>query len=180
MAKLILVGGSLATGKTTVSTRLSEATGFKCVSMDGIKEALFDVCGYKDRAWSKRIGRLAFEVFKDAIAMHLEADESVIADATFTWPEDAEWLHAFAEAHGAELIQIWLTADPRIARERFMNRAEGDRHCGHCDAVDAVMQEFDERYFNRTFIPLPLQGRTLVVDTTDIDSVNHDEIHAFL
>lgn len=174
--KLIVIGGSLATGKTTVARALSERTGIRRVSLDGVKEALFDACGTRDRAWSKSIGRIAFSAFKEAVAMHLEHGESVIADATFTWADDADWLHEIADRFGAELIQIWMTADPRVARQRFLDRAATDRHCGHCDDLEHVLVEFDERYFNRTFIPLPLKARTLVVDTTDAGGIPHDAI----
>ena len=75
--KLIIVGGSLATGKSTISSRLSDKTGIQRVSLDEIKEALFDLGGYRDREWSKEIGRLSFPVFRDLIELHLSKGESV-------------------------------------------------------------------------------------------------------
>lgn len=178
--KLVLVGGSLATGKTTVSRTLADATGFARVSMDEIKEVFFDLFGYRDRAWSKEIGRIAFPVFQQMIELHLMRGESVVADATFLWLEDAHWIHALAEKYGAELVQIWLTADPRVTRERFVRRAtSGERHPGHNDALEEVIAEFDERFFNKTFLPIPLRARQLIVDTTDIDAIDHKEILRF-
>lgn len=174
--KLIIVGGSLATGKSTVSSRLSEQLGIQRVSLDEIKEALFDLGGFRDREWSKEIGRLSFPVFRELIGLHLARGESVIADATFLWLDDASWLHEFADTYGAELIQIWLTADPLVLRERFIERANTTRHPGHNDALESVMEEFDERFFNKTFIPLPLNGKTKIVDTTDFSTVDHDDI----
>ena len=178
--KFIVVGGSLATGKTTVSKTLAEATGFARVSMDDIKETLFDLFGSRDRAWSKEIGRIAFPVFQQMIELHLSRGESVIADATILWPDDADWVHAFADKYHAGLVQIWLTTDPRVARERFISRAEsGERHPGHNDELESVMAEFDERFFNKSFVPLPLNARSLVVDTTDPDAVDHEAILRF-
>jgi predicted kinase len=174
--KLIVVGGSLATGKSTVSSVLADRMGIARVSLDEIKEALFDLVGYRDRAWSKEMGRVAFAAFRDCIELHLKRGDSVIADATFLWLADADWLHEFSEKYGAELVQVWLTADPRVARERFICRASTTRHPGHCDALDDVLAEFDERFFNKTFLPLPLRARTLVVDTTDFSSVDHEVI----
>jgi len=174
------VGGSLATGKTTVSKSLAKATGFARVSMDDIKETLFDLFGSRDRAWSKEIGRIAFPVFQQMVELHLSRGESVIADATFLWLEDADWVHAFAERYDAELVQIWLTADPRVTRERFIARAtSGERHPGHNDQLEEVIAEFDERFFQKSFIPLPLNARRIIVDTTNPDTVNHDEILRF-
>ncbi len=174
--KLIIVGGSLATGKSTLSKYLADATGFQRIALDEIKEAMFDLGGYRDRKWSKEIGRLSFPVFRDLIGMHLDRGESVIADATFLWLSDAEWIHEFTQKHNAELRQIWLTADPDVLRERFIQRSQIDRHPGHNDALEHVMDEFDERFFNKTFIPLPLDGKTKIVDTTDFSTIDHDEI----
>jgi len=178
--KLIVVGGSLATGKSTVSSLIAQETGFARVSLDEIKEALFDVGGYRDREWSKEIGRAAFPVFRQLIEMYLARGEDVIADATFLWLDDADWVHAFADQYGAELIQVWMTADPSVARERFVARANTTRHPGHNDALDAVIAEFDERFFTKTFIPLPLRARTLIVDTTDLTTVDHGRVMRFI
>ena len=174
--KLIIIGGSLATGKSTVAKRLAEKTGIVRVSMDEIKEGLFDVVGYRDREWSKDIGRLAFPVFKGVIDMYLRRGESVIADAVFICVSDAEWIQSFADEHGVELKQIWMTADPRVCRERFMTRANSERHPGHNDALEHVIEEFDRRFFNKSFIPLPLNAKTKIVDTTNLNDVDHDDI----
>lgn len=177
--RLILVGGSLATGKSTVSSALSEHTGIARVSLDEIKEALFDVGGYRDRAWSKEIGRAAFLAFRHLIEMYLARGEDVIADATFLWLDDADWLHELADRFGAELVLVWLTADPTVARKRFVARANTTRHPGHNDSLDEVLAEFDDRFFNKTFLPIPLRARTLVVDTTSFDQLDHESIATF-
>lgn len=174
--KLIVVGGSLATGKSTISTSIAKKTGFARVSLDEIKEALFDLVGYRDRAWSKEIGRVAFPAFRDCIELHLQRGDSVIADATFLWVSDADWIHEFSDKYGAEIVQVWLTADPQVARRRMVVRSQTTRHPGHNDALETVMDEFDDRFFNKSFIPLPLRARTIVVDTTDLDLVDHAAI----
>ena len=178
--KLIVVGGSLATGKSTISLAIARETGFARVSLDEIKEALFDVVGYRDRAWSKEIGRVAFPVFRDCIELHLQRGDSVIADATFLWVSDADWIHAFSKKYGAEIVQVWLTAHPYVARSRFVARSQTARHPGHNDALESVMDEFDERFFSKTFVPLPLRARTMVVDTTDFNAVDHLMVTQFV
>ena len=170
----------MATGKSTVSSMISERTGIVRISLDEIKEALFDLVGYRDRAWSKEIGRVAFSAFRDCIELHLQHEDSVIADATFLWLDDADWLHEFADRYGAELILVWLTADPHVARERFIHRSKTTRHPGHNDALDEVIAEFNERFFNKTFLPIPLRARTLIVDTTFFEDVNVNGIHRFV
>lgn len=178
--KLIIVGGSIATGKTTVSKFLVEKTGFVRIALDDIKEALFDVGGYKDRAWSKEIGSATHPVFRQLIQMYLSRGESVIADATFIWADDRIWLQEFATKYNAELIQIWMTADPHVARQRFLKRSLTTRHPGHCDSIETVLSEFDERYFSKRIEPLLSGVRTHIVDTTDDATIDFGAIVIFL
>jgi len=115
--------------------------------------------------------------------MHLERGDSVVADATFLWPSDAEWLNDMARLHEADLVQIWLTADPSVARERFIYRAQNERHLGHADTLEGVLQEFDERFFKKSvtaLTPLAVHGRTLIVDTTDFERLVPDDLLVFI
>ncbi len=180
MPKLIIVGGSLATGKSTIAKFLEAETGIKRVSMDDLKESLFDVGGYRDRAWSKQIGQIAWPVFKQLIELHLDRGDDVIAEATFLWPDDKDWIHALADRYNADVFQVWMTADPLVARERFIHRSRNERHPGHCDSLEDVLGEFDGRIFNRTFIPHPIKRKTIVVDTTDFQVVDQASILRFL
>lgn len=180
MAKLIIIGGTLATGKSTIAKYLEKETSIKRISMDELKERLFDIGGYRDRAWSKRIGHIAWGAFQQLVELHLEHGDDVIAEATFLWPDDPEWLQDIADRYHADIYQIWMTADPAVARERFVHRSNRERHPGHCDHLDHVIEEFDERFFQKRFNPLPLNGKTLVVDTTDFNVVNQEEILKFL
>ncbi len=176
MAKLIIIGGSLATGKSTLAKRLEQETGIKRISMDDLKERLFDIGGFRDRAWSKRIGHIAWPVFQQLVELHLEQGESAIAEATFLWPNDADWLNSLAYRHSVTICQLWMTADPLVARERFIHRSRNERHPGHGDTLERVLEEFDERFFQKRFDPLPLNGKTLVVDTTDFSRVDYGKI----
>ncbi len=178
--KLIIVGGSLAVGKTTLAKRLCGELGIHRISMDELKEHLFDYAGYQDRAWSRRIGQITWPLFKELVDLHLSYGNDVVAEATFLWHDDAAWINSLKEKHGAELSLLWLTTDPRVARERFTERSKQERHPGHNDALEQVLEEFDEKYFNRTFIPLPIDGETKIIDTTDFGSVDYEDITSFV
>jgi len=179
--KLVIIGGVLASGKTTVAKKLVELTGFRYVAVDRIKEALFDVGGWRDRAWSKKIGEISFPVFQSLIEMHLNRGDSVIAESTFLYSEDKEWIEKYTKRYNLDLIQLWMTIDPNIVRKRFCKRANSDRHCGHCDDICDVQEEFEERFFNRSWpIPLCSTDRTMIIDTTDWNKVDHDRICKFV
>ncbi len=181
MARLIVIGGSLATGKSTIAKYLEEQLHVKRISMDELKERLFDIGGYRDRKWSMQIGQLAWPVFQKMIELHLDQGEDVIAEATFLWPDDGAWIEKSANQYATDIYQIWMTADPQIARERFIARAQSSqRHPGHNDALEHVLEEFDQRIFNRTFVPHPIKANTLIVDTTEFADGWKERICDFL
>lgn len=181
MSKLIIIGGSLATGKSTIAKYLEKELEIKRVSMDELKERLFDIGGYRDREWSKRIGQIAWPIFQEMVELHLEQNEDVIAEATFLWPDDRTWLEKMALKYSVDIYQIWMTANPQVARERFITRAQSlKRHPGHNDALEYVLEEFDQRFFNRTFISHPIKARTLVVDTTGFQDGWKESVSQFL
>lgn len=175
--KAILFGGSIATGKSTFSKRYAQTLGLPRVAMDDLKEAMFNLVGVRDREWSSQIGKAVFPVFQELVEMHLRRGESVVAEAVFSWvPQDAQWIDSLTNQYGADVRLVWLTADPRVARQRFLDRAHGGYHPGHRHTTQEVLNEFDQKYFNRVLEPIPIRGQTKIVDTTDFDAVDHDEI----
>lgn len=178
--KLIIIGGAPATGKSVLAERVVEATGFARISKDILKEHLFDVIEYRDREWSRELGALAFPLFMGIVEMYLKRGESVIVDNPFIHVADLDWFHRFENEYGVEFIQIHLIADQAVLRERFIQRANTHRHPGHNDALEDVLEEFETKWFNKSFLPLPLSGKTKIVDTTNFDSVDHDAIMKFI
>ena len=174
--KLIIIGGAPATGKTTLAQLIVEKTGFQTISKDQLKERLFDVVEYRDRQWSREIGALAFPLFMGIVEMYLKRGESVVVDNPFIHAADLEWFDRFETQYGVEFIQIHLMADPVILRKRFIERAQTVRHPGQMDALESVLEEFDQTWFNKTFIPLPLSGKLKIVDTTNFETVNYVEL----
>ncbi|MEK7620251.1 MAG: ATP-binding protein [Patescibacteria group bacterium] len=174
--KLIVIGGAPATGKSVLADKIQAATGYHRVSKDLLKEHLFDVIEFRDRQWSREIGALAFPLFMGVVEMYLKRGESVIIDNPFVHVDDLAWFEKFVELYNTEIIQVHLMADPAILRQRFVERATTHRHPGHNDALEEVLEEFDARWFNKSFIPLPLGIKIKIVDTTDFSIVDHDEI----
>ncbi|MCR4314679.1 MAG: ATP-binding protein [Candidatus Uhrbacteria bacterium] len=174
--KLIIIGGAPATGKSILADKIQAVTGYHRVSKDLLKEHLFDVIEYRDRQWSREIGALAFPLFMGVVEMYLKRGESVIVDNPFIHGQDLEWFEKFECLYQTQIIQIHLIADPAVLRERFVERAHTHRHPGHNDALEDVLQEFEEKWFNKSFIPLPIGTKTKIVDTTDFATVDHDEI----
>ena len=127
---LILVGGLIGTGKTTVAEALAERGGFTLVSSDVVRKALVGIAP-TDRRWeSYEAGiyspeyteRTYDELFRRAKEALSEGD-SVILDASFKKASDRERAKALAEEVGAELWVVECTADEDTIRSRLEERA---------------------------------------------------------
>jgi len=61
-AKLAIILGSPASGKTTLARRLGLHWSVPVFCKDDVKEALFEALGQGDRAWSRRLSEASFIV----------------------------------------------------------------------------------------------------------------------
>lgn len=57
---LIIVLGPPCAGKTTLARRIAQEFQLPLIAKDDIKESLFDSLGWRDREWSKKLGRATF------------------------------------------------------------------------------------------------------------------------
>ena len=179
--KLVIIGGVPATGKTTTTEFLAKETEFQVVAWDRLKESVWDVCATRDKEMNAEIGSCMFGVFKQYIESYLKRGESVIAEATFTWESDADWINGLAQKYGVHLYQVWHTADSEVAKHRFKQRWEaGKRHPGHFADAQYIMGDFKDRFWNKAYNPLNLKGDTMVLDTTDVELINRDVILKFI
>jgi predicted kinase len=154
---LVVVTGPPASGKTTLAEALGRELGLPLVAKDAIKEALFDVFGTGDRAWSHALGRATFELVFARVAAELRAGRPVIAEANF----EARSFERFAELPAARVVQIHLTAPPRVLLERFAAR---ERHPGHLD--ETTVHEVRAAIESGRHRPLPLGGELLELDAS--------------
>jgi predicted kinase len=160
-ARLVLVTGPPAAGKTTLAGPLAAGLGLPLIGKDLIKEALFDALGTGDRAWSRRLGAASYEVLF-AVASALPA---AVLDANLG-PEAVPRLHAL-DAH---LIEVFCRCPPAEIERRFAARAP-HRHPGH---VDHRLAPEIRDLLARGVDPLRPGGPVLEVDTSrtvDVDVV---------
>ena len=81
---LIVVTGLPASGKTTLSRRIANDLHLPLISRDGIKEILFDGLGWSDREWSKRLGKVSYELTYYFVQLHIASGQAVIVESNFT------------------------------------------------------------------------------------------------
>lgn len=172
---LILVTGAPATGKTALSVPLATRLQVPLLTKDAIKERLFDTLGWSDREWSKRLGIASFALLYDGIVAHLQAGAPLVVEANFKPQFDTTKFAALRERYPFTLLQLVLVATPEALQARFAARnATGERHPGHVDT--SFEGEFAAQLKAGLYGPLDLPGTVVVVDTTNLATVNFSAV----
>jgi predicted kinase len=130
-AKLTIILGSPASGKTTLARRLALHWSVPVLCKDDVKEALFDSLGQGDRAWSRRLSEASFTTLVHLAERQLSLGQSCIVEGNWR-AVNLPGIEAVLRASGARAVQIWCCADPVEIVRRFTART---RHAGHLDAL---------------------------------------------
>lgn len=175
MAWLIIVTGRPAAGKSTLATWLGEQLSIPVLSKDEIKEVLFEQLGWRDREWSRTLGRASVELMYLHAQTQLEANKSVILDNAFHPDLASTKLQNLLNQSTADAIQIICDSKNDVLFERFRQRAEsGVRHEGHIDVQS--LDEFGQNLKQERSLILEIDGEVIQLDTTDIAALNYEPV----
>lgn len=144
--RLIIVGGSPGTGKTTVSHAIADSLGWSVLSSDSLRKDLARM-PHDARAFTapgKGIygDRMSAATYRELLRRAerlLEMGESVVLDASFGRASDREAARHLSARAGAELLEIECVVDAETAKQRIALRLAEGR-----DASDARPEILDE------------------------------------
>jgi len=128
-ARLAIILGSPASGKTTLARRLGLHWSVPVFCKDDIKEALFEVLGQGDRAWSRRLSEASFTTLVNLARRQLSLGQSCIVEGNWRAVNVPGLEPVLGASHA---LQIWCCAEPAEIVRRFTARS---RHAGHLDAL---------------------------------------------
>jgi predicted kinase len=169
---LIIVHGLPATGKTTIAQRLVADVRLPLASKDLLKETLFDMLGWRDRAWSQQLGRASIALLFRFMELQLRAGCSCIVECNFSPALATPEFQVLRERYTYKPIQIVCHCDGPVLWERFKRRAEaGERHAGHVD--HASYAELAPTLLRGTTAPLGIGGLAIDIDTTDWNTIDY-------
>ena len=128
---LVLVGGLPGTGKSTLAGQLAGRLGWTVLSSDRIRKELAGVpatqpcpaefgTGLYTAEWTERTYA---ELLRRA-ALLLGDGEPVIADASWTTPQQRSAAQAVAGSAAADLVQLRCTTPAGVAEQRIRARGE--------------------------------------------------------
>ena len=140
--RLVLVSGAPGSGKTTLAVPLARALRFPLVSKDHLKETLARVLGGgADLQATRRLGAAAMET----LWMLAENAPDVVLEANFR--PKSEYERARIVTLDAKIVEVYCACDPRIAAQRFADRARAADHdrLAHplTDLTPEMLAEYD-------------------------------------
>jgi predicted kinase len=172
---LVLVTGLPCTGKTSLARQVAAGLGFPLIYKDGIKEILFDHLGRSDRAWSKTLSNVTYQIMLHLIEAFVTAGASLLVEANFpagTWNPQIRML---ADRCDFSTFEVLCVTDGPVLLDRFQSRgATGSRHPGHLDQL--VICEMEDLVRQGATGRLDLGGGFLQVDTTNFDQLDIEDI----
>lgn len=190
----ILVAGMMASGKTTISEKLSRELGIPLLSKDSIKEILFDDLGFNSRDEKNQLGIAAMNMMYYAAEQMMKIHLPFILENNF---EDISvpQLMKILERNHYYGITLRLTGNPNVLYQRFAARdLSPERHRGHVvndrypEPADGIRenptrksyQQYVSEIEERGFCRFAANGPVISVDVTDFDQVRYDAILAGL
>lgn len=127
MKKLILIGGVLASGKSTYSMILKERYHLTVINKDRLKEILGDNIYVATREENKKLSVICFDLMKYL----LEANEgTIILECNFKNYELKE-LKEICIKLNYDVLSLVFDSRNEILHQRFLNRLNQNRHYVH-------------------------------------------------
>lgn len=178
MKKLILIGGALASGKSTYANILKTKFNLSVITKDGIKEVLGDNIFASTREENKKLSALSFELFKHLLICNMS---SIVLESNFRDHELME-LKKLCDELNYEILSLVFDGDDDVLHKRFLDRLHGNRHYVHKSQDFTNIEDFaaalnelrDASYF----------GKIINVNCNDFayqnDEILFKEIEEFL
>ena len=188
----ILVTGIPAAGKSTMAEVLSERLKLPVISKDAVKELLFDNVGFQSREEKVKLGIASMEIMYYVAGQLMKAGQSFILENNFEYSSE-HGIKNLLEKYQYSLLTITLTGDYKVIYQRFLERESSpERHRGHIvndcypekkesnpkerKATSISYENYVHGIKQRGFDAFLLQGKQIIVDTTDLSKINMEEL----
>ena len=127
MRKVILIGGVLASGKSTYANILKEKFNLNVVTKDRLKEVLGDNIYVGNREENKKLSVISFELIKYLLECNMT---TIVIESNFKEYELVE-LKRLCEKLNYKVLSIVFDADDEKLHNRFIKRLDDNRHYVH-------------------------------------------------
>lgn len=188
--KTIIIAGMPASGKTTVSKRLSEAFGFPILEKDAIKEELFDVIGFQEYSQKRLMDVAATAVLLRCADSLLSSGSSLIMVNNFRDTMQQQ-VQDMLDRCGSKCVTVFFSGDADVFYKRYVERdLRHERHLGHVlqdrypplpgDPLEYTMtrEEFAEKFEKLGMADFRIDGARIEVDATHPERIDIEKLIA--
>ncbi len=188
--KTIIIAGMPASGKTTISKRLSEAFGFPILEKDAIKEELFDVIGFQEYSQKRLMDVAATAVLLRCADSLLASGSSLIMVNNFRDTVQQQ-VQDMLDRSGSKCVTVFFSGDADVFYRRYVERdLRHERHLGHVlqdrypplpgDPLEYTMtrEEFAEKFEKLGMADFRIDGARIEVDATHPERIDVDKLIA--
>ena len=183
MSVCILIAGLPACGKSTFARLLTRELGIPCISKDAIKESLFNTLGFQSRSEKVKLGEAAYRILLDQAESMLKNGLTIALENNFEDSSRTPLIEMLGRT-GAKPVTVLFDGDIAAIHARFLKRDQSpERHRGHVvntyypetepvPYIPLSLEAFTAGMEARGYRSFDVGGAKLIVDTTDIDSVD--------
>ena len=148
---LLVVGGLIGTGKSTLARRLSHALGAEWLRTDEIRRRAFSRWrrpgqGFQQGLYAPRVSARVYRRLTQRAGVLLRRGLPVVCDGTFLRAQDRQRLHRLASRSGSVFHFFECVAPPRVARQRVsrrLRRAQADRSEARPDYYERLRERVE-------------------------------------
>jgi glucokinase len=169
LRKALLINGPPASGKTTIADQLLPILGYPLLSLDTIKEVLFENLGTGDRDFNRKLGRTSLSIIW-ALVGDFHKDTFVMIEAWFGSSAFADIECQLQQVGIERVAEIWCHAPGEILAGRYAERVDA-RPEGHPD------ESYAHELIHVAQEATPLRiGPVLPIDTSEEEMMSPEKI----
>lgn len=169
MPKVILIGGQLATGKTTLAKNLSKELAVPFFYKDIIKEKLCDKIGFKNREENLKMSAATFEILYHISEQFILLEKDLILESNFR-QEELDRLCSLFDKNNYQIISIELVGNLNILYQRYLDRFKYEnRNIAHANFN--TKEEFLE--YNQSMLDRKYPGKHIKLDASKFVDTNN-------
>lgn len=180
--KLIIIGGLIATGKSTFSRELSQRLQIPCFNKDVIREIMADGFGMENEELmnrDKKGSTATFMLLLHIAERFMQTGNACILESNFSvrYPQpvpECEQIRNMADKYNYECLTFAFSGDFDVLSERYINR-DSERHWVHAKATD---KEAIKNYCLNSKLQEITIGQTVNINTTSFADVDFEGLFA--
>lgn len=138
MRKVILIGGVLASGKSTYAEILRKRFNLTVVTKDRLKEILGDTIYVKNREENKKLSLICFDLIKYLLEQNAN---DIVVECNFK-DYELEELKPLLERLNYQVLTLVFDGDNDVLHSRFLARLNANRHYVHKSQDFTKVEDF--------------------------------------